>query len=157
MGPLKKRKELFSGTIKSLMSDAVLRTEPLIGWLSRGSEEGIKRETLVVFLKEVQFDSLGVFPLFAGKGQGRAAYKLSSPDAKATKLKRPWDEIMGLAAEDLTTSNGNMGATSVKTMEGLVGPVTIKRRIIHGPPATGDCARPDYWMGEFIFSSQKSP
>ena len=74
------------------MSDAVLRTTLIAGFPGESEED--QKETLA-FLKEVQFDHLGVFPY--SREEGTAAYNYPHQIAKATKLKRR-DEIMALVA-----------------------------------------------------------
>ena len=109
-GTAQEEKELFR-KIKSLMSDAVLRTTLIAGFPGESEED--QKETLS-FLKEVQFDHLGVFPY--SREEGTAAYNYPHQIAKATKLKRR-DEIMDLQRK--ISHERNMSHVG-ETMEGLV-------------------------------------
>jgi ribosomal protein S12 methylthiotransferase len=109
-GTAQEEKELFR-KIKSLMSDAVLRTTLIAGFPGESEED--QKETLA-FLKEVQFDHLGVFPY--SREEGTAAYSYPHQIAKATKLKRR-DEIMDLQRK--ISHERNMSHVG-ETMEGLV-------------------------------------
>ena len=109
-GTVQEEKELFR-KIKSLMNDAVLRTTLIAGFPGESEED--QKETLA-FLKEVQFDHLGVFPY--SREEGTAAYSYPHQIAKATKLKRR-DEIMDLQRK--ISHERNMSHVGER-MEGLV-------------------------------------
>src|SRR5574344_530182 len=109
-GTAEQEKELFL-KIKTLMPEAVLRTTLIAGFPGESEED--QKETLS-FLKEIQFDHLGVFPY--SREEGTAAYSYPHQVPKATKLKRH-DEIMDFQRKISHTRNeSHIG----EVMEGLV-------------------------------------
>jgi len=118
--------------IRTLIPDVIIRTTFIVGFPGE-TEQDFKG--LLDFIKEIEFDRLGVFKY--SREEGTAAFNLKNQLSRRTKEKR-FAQIMKLQAEISFRKNLSMINKRVRALiDEIVGPVAYGRLQGHAPEIDG--------------------